>query len=150
MGFSSKSNGAPGRPGKSSSGASRDHRKLPVSLGRQPAEKNTHGGSLSSPVTAARWRCTDWLLITRSPGTPHTAAALISEQPRHSAPQLDDLCGHFPVAVAVPGRHQRAPTLEQVAASVAAFDRALDTMPERLLDHLMRKARSLVAPIFEA
>ena len=49
----------------------------------------------------------------------------------------------------VPGCHQRAPALEQIAASVAAFDRALDAMPERLLDHLMRKAGSLVAPVFE-
>src|SRR5262249_19769374 len=66
-----------------------------------------------------------------------------------SRPQLDYLGDPFPVAVTVPGRHQGAPTLEQIAAPVAAFDPALDAMPERLLDHLMRKARSLVAPIFE-
>src|SRR5215831_1576301 len=64
--------------------------------------------------------------------------------------QLDHLRDRYPAAVTIPGRHQRAPTLEQIAAPVTAFDRALDAMPERLLDHLMRKARSLVAPIFEA
>src|SRR5262249_40492416 len=85
-----------------------------------------------------------------APGTPRITAALISGQPRNSRPQLDHLRDLFPVAVTVPGRHQGAPTLEQIAAPVAAFDRALDAMPERLLDHLMRKGRSLVAPIFEA
>src|SRR5215831_879691 len=44
--------------------------------------------------------------------------------------QLDHPRDRFPVAETVPGRHQGAPTLEQIAAPITAFDRALDAMPE--------------------
>ena len=52
-------------------------------------------------------------------------AALVSAWPWQSGPQLYHLRGRFPVAVTVPGRHQRPPTLKQVAAPIAAFDSAL-------------------------
>src|SRR5262249_61262833 len=58
--------------------------------------------------------------------------------------------GVFSVERPPRGRHKRAPALEQIAAPITAFDRALDAMPQYLLDHLVRKARSLVAPIFQA
>src|SRR5262245_13851103 len=87
--------------------------------------------------------------MTRSRKTAYSGRADVGAA-TESPPQFDYLCGHFPVAVAVPGRHQRPPTLEQIAASVAAFDRALYAMPQHLLDHLVWKARSFVAPIFQA
>src|SRR5262249_56377036 len=59
-------------------------------------------------------------------------------------------CAHSSVEVATPGRHKRTPALEQIAAPITAFDRALDAMPQYLLNHLVRKAHSLVAPIFQA
>src|SRR5262249_61655494 len=104
---------------------------------------------MPSSVTAARWRCTASLSMTRARKCVYSGCADVGAA-MGSPPQLDDLCGHFSIAIAVPGRHQRAPTLEQIAAPITAFDRALDAMPERLLDHLMRKARSFVAPIFQA
>src|SRR6516165_8553664 len=64
--------------------------------------------------------------------------------------QLDHLRDRFAVAVAVPGRHKRAPAFEQIAAPIAAFHCAFDPMPERLLDYLIWKARSLVTPFFQA
>src|SRR5262245_46342740 len=110
---------------------------------------NSKKSAVCSSVTAARSRCTASILITRV-RKPRTASDLIFEKAPNSRPQLNHLRDPFSIAVTVPGRHQGAPTLEQIAAPVAAFDRTFDAMPERLFDDLMRKARSLVAPIFEA
>src|SRR5262245_453998 len=110
---------------------------------------NSKKSAVCSSVTAARSRCTASILITRV-RKPRTASDLIFEEAPNSRPQLNHLRDPFSIAVTVPGRHQGAPTIEQIAAPVAAFDRTFDAMPERLFDDLMRKARSLVAPIFEA
>ena len=39
--------------------------------------------------------------------------------PWRSGPQFYDFRGRFPIAVTVPGRHQRPPTFKQIAAPIA-------------------------------
>ena len=130
-------------PGGNPSGASRDHWNPTVLWGGSPQRRTPaiyivrYGRSMALHrpilITRARYTC--------------TAAVLISEQPWNSRPQLDHLRGPFPFAVASQAAIARAGA-RTVAAPVAAFDRALDAMPKSLLDQLVRKTRSFVAPIF--
>src|SRR5262249_14772923 len=60
-----------------------------------------------------------------------------------SRPQFDHLGARLAGAESVPGQHQLAPLLEQIAAPVGALDRALDPVAERLLDHLALDVRAL-------
>src|SRR5262245_53909041 len=131
---------------KGTAGPSRHHRNSTrAAPGRRPSEKNH---SMPSSVTAARWRCTASISMTRARKCVYSGCANVGAAMEFT-PAARSLCGHFSVAVTVPGHHQGTPTLEQIAAAVASFDRALDAMAERLLHHLMRKACSLVAPLFQ-
>ena len=121
------------------SAASRDHRKLPDASGRRPSSEELRRMVVGDGRSMALHRL----------DLNYPLEEYLVERPRwflrghgDSGPQLYDFRGRFPIAVTVPGRHQRPPTLEQVAAPIAAFNRALDAMPERLLDHLVRKARA--------